>query len=223
MRTHAYVAFKRGAPSLNESFRRQVRGGIESQQWSELLALYSSVLFSTSADHRICDLNGEEGSCWTPSLVRFVAVFQKILSIFFSNVSLFPPLSGKFVSGGICPGPGVCLSPIGILAMDKKTTQSNPTAMPLISSFPTIEESADEHEICDGFLAEKEQQLLLDEEALRETLEEEAIAEKERARAEKERARAEKEWEKIMKDEQAHDELFRLEFGVKSDSKYESD
>nr|GEZ43139.1 RNA-directed DNA polymerase, eukaryota [Tanacetum cinerariifolium] len=55
----ASVAFKRGAPSLNESFRRQVRGGIESQKWSELLALYSSVLFSTSANHRICDLNGE--------------------------------------------------------------------------------------------------------------------------------------------------------------------
>ncbi|GKA52194.1 hypothetical protein Tco_0745390 [Tanacetum coccineum] len=73
-----------------------------------------------------------------------------------------------------------------------------------ISSFPTIEESADEHEICDGYLTEKEQQqLLLDEEALRETLEEEA--------------RAEKELEERIKQEQAHDELFRLEFGVKSD------
>nr|GEY10744.1 RNA-directed DNA polymerase, eukaryota [Tanacetum cinerariifolium] len=41
----ASVAFKRGAPSLKESFRRQVRGGIESQQWFELLALYSSVFF----------------------------------------------------------------------------------------------------------------------------------------------------------------------------------
>ncbi|GKC42595.1 hypothetical protein Tco_1060317 [Tanacetum coccineum] len=67
--------------------------------------------------------------------------------------------------------------------MDKKTTQSNPPTpekplMPPISSFPTIEKSADEHEICDGYLNEKEQQqLLLDEEALRETLEEEARAE----------------------------------------------
>nr|GEU32963.1 putative reverse transcriptase domain-containing protein [Tanacetum cinerariifolium] len=57
-----------------------------------------------------------------------------------------------------------------------KTTQSNPPTpekppMPLISSFTTIEESADEHEICDGYLTEKEQQqLLLDEEALREAL-----------------------------------------------------
>ncbi|GKG01110.1 hypothetical protein Tco_0305815, partial [Tanacetum coccineum] len=31
------------------------------------------------------------------------------------------------------------------------------------------------------------------------------------------------EWEKRMKKEKAEDELFRLEFGVKSDSEYESD
>ncbi|GKC05281.1 hypothetical protein Tco_0996891 [Tanacetum coccineum] len=84
-----------------------------------------------------------------------------------------------------------------------------------ISSFPTIKESTDEHEIGDeyltnGYLTEKEQQqLLLDEEALRETLEEEA--------------RAEKELEERIKQEQAHDELFRLECGVKSDSEYETD
>ncbi|GJS10108.1 hypothetical protein Tco_0366904 [Tanacetum coccineum] len=64
--------------------------------------------------------------------------------------------------------------------MDMKQTQSNPSIpekplMPFISSFPTIEESDDEHEICHGCLTEKEhQQLLFDEESLRETLEEEA-------------------------------------------------
>ncbi|GKG24499.1 hypothetical protein Tco_0395127, partial [Tanacetum coccineum] len=89
--------------------------------------------------------------------------------------------------------------------MDKKTTQSNPPTpekppMPPISSFPTIKESTDEHEIgdeylTDGYLTEKEQhQLLLDEDALRETL--------------KEEGRAEKELEEIIKQEQAHDELF---------------
>ncbi|GKC28082.1 hypothetical protein Tco_1035376 [Tanacetum coccineum] len=63
--------------------------------------------------------------------------------------------------------------------------------------------------LTDGYLTEKEQQQqLLDEEALRETLEEEAMAEKE--------------FEERNKQEQAHDELFRLEFGVKSDSEYES-
>ncbi|GJY63853.1 hypothetical protein Tco_0465313 [Tanacetum coccineum] len=61
------------------------------------------------------------------------------------------------------------------------------------------------------------QQLLLDEETLRETLEEEE------AKAKKGRAKAEKEWEEFVKQEQAHDELFRLEFGVKSDSKYQTD
>nr|GEV02930.1 hypothetical protein [Tanacetum cinerariifolium] len=126
-------------------------------------------------------------------------------------------------------------------AMDKKTTQSNPSTpekppMPPISSFSTggsssqqhthqpmspislfltAEESTDEHEIgdeyhTDGYLIEKEQQqLILDEEALRETLEEQA--------------RAEKEWKEFVKQEQAHDELFRLEFRVKSDSEYKSD
>ncbi|GJY84012.1 hypothetical protein Tco_0497388 [Tanacetum coccineum] len=64
--------------------------------------------------------------------------------------------------------------------------------------------------ITQGFLTEKEyQQLLHDEEVLRQTLEEEA--------------RAEKEWEEKMKKEQAEYELFRLEFGVQSDSEYETD
>nr|GEW05896.1 hypothetical protein [Tanacetum cinerariifolium] len=121
--------------------------------------------------------------------------------------------------------------------MDKKTTQNNHSTpekppMPLISSFSTggsssqqhthqpmshissfstIKESTDEHEICDeyltdGCLIEKEQQQLL---ALRETLEEKAMAEKE--------------LEERIKQEQAHDELFRLEFGMKSDLEYESD
>nr|GEY69644.1 hypothetical protein [Tanacetum cinerariifolium] len=67
--------------------------------------------------------------------------------------------------------------------MDKKPTQSNPPTpekppMSLISSFPTIEESDDEHEIRHGYFTEKRhQQLHLDEEALRETLEKEAKAE----------------------------------------------
>ncbi|GJR43666.1 hypothetical protein Tco_1311769 [Tanacetum coccineum] len=125
--------------------------------------------------------------------------------------------------------------------MDKRTTQTNPATpekppmppislfftggsssqqhthqpMSLISSFPTIKESTDEHEICDeyltdGYLTEKEhQQLLFDKEALRETLEEEA--------------RAEKELDERIEQEKAHDKLFRLKFRVKSDSEYQSD
>ncbi|GJW43517.1 transposase, MuDR, MULE transposase domain protein [Tanacetum coccineum] len=71
--------------------------------------------------------------------------------------------------------------------------------------------SAEEHDIGDEYLTEgyltenEQQQLALDEEALRETLEEEA-------KAKKERTRAEKEWEKEMEKEQAHDELFQVGF-----------
>nr|GEU66443.1 hypothetical protein [Tanacetum cinerariifolium] len=65
-------------------------------------------------------------------------------------------------------------------------------------------------EICDVYLTEKElHQLHLDKEALRETLEEEAMDEKERG-------------EKI-KEKQADNELFMLEFGVKYDSEYDLD
>nr|GEW47147.1 hypothetical protein [Tanacetum cinerariifolium] len=59
-------------------------------------------------------------------------------------------------------------------------------AVPPISSYPTVEGSVEEHDTCDeylakGFLTEKEQQQLAqDEEAYREYLEEEAKAEKER-------------------------------------------
>ncbi|GKC68933.1 hypothetical protein Tco_1114816, partial [Tanacetum coccineum] len=61
-------------------------------------------------------------------------------------------------------------------------------------------------------LTDKEYQELLelhDEEVLRQTLEEEA--------------RVEKEWEEKMKQEKAEYELFTLEFGVQSDSEYETD
>nr|GEX76703.1 hypothetical protein [Tanacetum cinerariifolium]GEY18529.1 hypothetical protein [Tanacetum cinerariifolium] len=67
-----------------------------------------------------------------------------------------------------------------------------------------VEESVNEHEIGDDYLTEKQQQLVVDEEALKETLDEEE--------------RVKKKWEERIRQEQAHDELFMLEFGVKSDS-----
>ncbi|GKA99317.1 hypothetical protein Tco_0827254 [Tanacetum coccineum] len=64
--------------------------------------------------------------------------------------------------------------------------------------------------ITHGFLTEKEyQQLLQDEEVLGEILEEQA--------------RAEKEWEDRIKKEEVERELFILEFGVYTDSEYETD
>ncbi|GJT49702.1 hypothetical protein Tco_0975859 [Tanacetum coccineum] len=70
--------------------------------------------------------------------------------------------------------------------------------------------SSQTHEICDVYLTEKElHQLHLDEEALKEILEEEARDEKER--------------EEKIRQKQADDEEFMLEFGVKYDSVYESE
>ncbi|GKE81317.1 hypothetical protein Tco_1551317 [Tanacetum coccineum] len=104
--------------------------------------------------------------------------------------------------------------------MDKKLTQSNPPTpekppMSTISSIPTIEEKPDEHEIGPYLTEEEYQQLLVDEAAFKEHLEEEA-------KAKKERAIYEKELEEFLKAQQAHDELFRMECGVKSDSEYET-
>ncbi|GJX52087.1 hypothetical protein Tco_0280456 [Tanacetum coccineum] len=66
------------------------------------------------------------------------------------------------------------------------------------------------HEIGDVYLTEKElHQLHLDKEALRETLEEEA--------------RDEKEQNEKIRQKQADDELFMLEFRMKYDLEYESD
>ncbi|GJV85771.1 hypothetical protein Tco_1525669 [Tanacetum coccineum] len=86
------------------------------------------------------------------------------------------------------------------------------------SSYPTIEESVEEYKyLTEGGLTEDElHQLAKDEEALKEVLEEEA-------KREKENAIYNKKLEEYWKEEQAHDELFRMEFGVKSDSKYETD
>ncbi|GJT22350.1 hypothetical protein Tco_0892287 [Tanacetum coccineum] len=68
--------------------------------------------------------------------------------------------------------------------------------------------SSQTREICDVYHTEKElHQLHLDEEALREILEEEARDEKER--------------EEKIRQKQADDEEFMLEFGVKYDSEYE--
>ncbi|GKF96681.1 hypothetical protein Tco_0292502 [Tanacetum coccineum] len=70
--------------------------------------------------------------------------------------------------------------------------------------------SSQTREICDVYLTEKElHQLHLDEEALRETLEEEV--------------RDEKEKKKKIRQKQADDEKFMHEFGMKYDSEYESD
>ncbi|GKB12598.1 RNA-directed DNA polymerase, eukaryota, partial [Tanacetum coccineum] len=53
------VASKLGSSSVDSSFRRLIRDGIERQQWSDLSSLLESVILSPSKDRWFCDLNGE--------------------------------------------------------------------------------------------------------------------------------------------------------------------
>ncbi|GJR39300.1 RNA-directed DNA polymerase, eukaryota [Tanacetum coccineum] len=53
------VASKLGSSSVDVSFRRLVRDGIERQQWTELCAALDSVILSSSKDRWVCDLNGD--------------------------------------------------------------------------------------------------------------------------------------------------------------------
>ncbi|GJU02870.1 hypothetical protein Tco_1113208 [Tanacetum coccineum] len=78
------------------------------------------------------------------------------------------------------------------------------------------QKQADDDEFFLTFGRDELRHLAKDEEALKEVLEEEA-------KREKENAIYNKKLEEYWKEEQAHDELFRMECGVKSDSEYETD
>nr|GEX07307.1 RNA-directed DNA polymerase, eukaryota, reverse transcriptase zinc-binding domain protein [Tanacetum cinerariifolium] len=53
------VASKLGYSSVDGSFRRSVRDGVERQQWDDLNSVSGSVTLSASKDRWICDLNGD--------------------------------------------------------------------------------------------------------------------------------------------------------------------
>nr|GEY52202.1 RNA-directed DNA polymerase, eukaryota [Tanacetum cinerariifolium] len=53
------VASKLGSSSVDASFRRLVRDGVERQQWDDLNYVSGSVTLSASKDKWICDLNGD--------------------------------------------------------------------------------------------------------------------------------------------------------------------
>ena len=55
----ASVAFKLGSSSIDASFRRSVRDGVELQQWNELRAVIAPVVLSSSQDRWVCDLSGD--------------------------------------------------------------------------------------------------------------------------------------------------------------------
>nr|GEY89730.1 RNA-directed DNA polymerase, eukaryota, reverse transcriptase zinc-binding domain protein [Tanacetum cinerariifolium] len=50
---------RHGEPSLDSSFRRPIRGGVEQQQWSELLSFTGTMSFSFLPDRWVCDSNGD--------------------------------------------------------------------------------------------------------------------------------------------------------------------
>nr|GFA25930.1 RNA-directed DNA polymerase, eukaryota [Tanacetum cinerariifolium] len=47
------------APSLDASFRRPVRDGVERSQWEDLVSLVGGISLSVSADRWVCDLTGD--------------------------------------------------------------------------------------------------------------------------------------------------------------------
>nr|GEX40465.1 RNA-directed DNA polymerase, eukaryota [Tanacetum cinerariifolium] len=53
------VAAKFGDPSLDDSFRRQVRDGSQRQQWLDLVSMLDEVSLSSSSDRWYCDFNGD--------------------------------------------------------------------------------------------------------------------------------------------------------------------
>nr|GFA25007.1 RNA-directed DNA polymerase, eukaryota [Tanacetum cinerariifolium] len=53
------VASKLGLPSVDSSFRRQIRDGIERQQCMDLISVLDCVILSPAKDRWICDINGD--------------------------------------------------------------------------------------------------------------------------------------------------------------------
>nr|GEV11288.1 RNA-directed DNA polymerase, eukaryota [Tanacetum cinerariifolium] len=53
------VTSKWAASGFNASFRREIRDGVERQQWTDMLSILGTVILSPSFDRWICDLNGD--------------------------------------------------------------------------------------------------------------------------------------------------------------------
>nr|GFA50985.1 RNA-directed DNA polymerase, eukaryota [Tanacetum cinerariifolium] len=51
-----WIAWDKGAPSLDASFRRPVRDGVERSQWEDLVSLVGGISLSVFADRWVCDL-----------------------------------------------------------------------------------------------------------------------------------------------------------------------
>nr|GEV17245.1 RNA-directed DNA polymerase, eukaryota [Tanacetum cinerariifolium] len=92
------------------SFRRNVRDGVERQQFSELLLMLESVSLSSAQDRWCCDLSGDDqisfsvGFLWNHFHVLFVELLKNLFTIPCFNVPWPSSCSVKFVDGGICLG-----------------------------------------------------------------------------------------------------------------------
>nr|GEU45968.1 RNA-directed DNA polymerase, eukaryota [Tanacetum cinerariifolium] len=123
------VAAKWSAPSFDASFRRQVRDGVERNQWSSLLHMLGTITLSSSPDRYICDLNGdgayrvkdirsELDDLFIPSsavATRWVNLVPIKVNIFAWRVSLDRLQTREFVVGGTFNGRRSRLSLFGLL------------------------------------------------------------------------------------------------------------
>nr|GEV57914.1 RNA-directed DNA polymerase, eukaryota [Tanacetum cinerariifolium] len=62
---------KWAASGFNASFRRDIRDGVEHQQWTDMLSILGTVILSPSFDHWICDLNGDDEDKWLLRLYHY--------------------------------------------------------------------------------------------------------------------------------------------------------
>nr|GEW75330.1 RNA-directed DNA polymerase, eukaryota [Tanacetum cinerariifolium] len=107
------VASKWVASGFNASFRREIRDGVEHQQWTDMLSILGTVILSPSFDRWICDLNGD-GTFRVKDIRAilddmFLPSASEATSVSWPNLCFF----GSVV-GGISIGVMLCLLVIGI-------------------------------------------------------------------------------------------------------------
>nr|GFA16163.1 RNA-directed DNA polymerase, eukaryota [Tanacetum cinerariifolium] len=54
-----FVSHVKKRVGFNASFRREIRDGVERQQWTDILSILGTLILSPSFDRWICDLNGD--------------------------------------------------------------------------------------------------------------------------------------------------------------------
>nr|GEY35095.1 RNA-directed DNA polymerase, eukaryota [Tanacetum cinerariifolium] len=123
------IASKLGSSSVDASFRRSVRDGVERQQWDDLNSISGSVTLTASKDRWFCDLNGDGvfrvkevrtilDDIFLPSAAdatRWVKYIPIKINIFAWRARLDRLPTRRFVVGGIWTGTIYCPFQIGML------------------------------------------------------------------------------------------------------------